>query len=487
VPAWSAPHASGHYDGPAGANRQGNQDQETTTRPTAAPADYLVRSQSFTVTDVPAATGHRPGPRGVGLVETALESAGFGPSGRYAWSSTDGRRRSVTAMGHIDALDGIRAVAITMVLVFHLGFPWAHGGYVGVDIFFVLSGFLITGLLVQEHRTTGEIALRRFWARRARRLLPALCLLLLVLAAVSAANPRLLSPTDLESNGLATLFYVQNWHLILLSKHQLLVQAFFPSPLLHTWSLAVEEQFYLVWPLIVVLALRRDRLGRLHPHRIHTVVVVGAVASAVAMAAMALAGAPPLSIYYDSGTRAFELLIGAGLALWFPLGGPASRPRHPRRTTAIAGTVSLGLLVGYTVLVSGIDPRWIYEGGLVAASLVAAVLVWSATTAPGSLVGRALACPPVRALGRISYGVYLWHWPVLVLLSAHRVGFGGGPLMVVQVAITLAAALTSWFLVERPFHAMDPTVAVRRLLVPVVVTAAACLLVGMVVAGPSLH
>lgn len=462
-------------------------------------------------------------------------------------------RRPSRAVGaatrsHVASLDGLRGVAVVLVVAFHLGLSWASGGFVGVDVFFVLSGYLITSLLVAEQRTSGWVDLRRFWGRRARRLLPALCLLLVVLAVVSLADPRLVSPTALRVDGLATLFYVQNWHLALQSHTAQLAQVFAPSPLLHTWSLAIEEQYYLLWPFVVALALRRRRGTPGGRHRLWLAVLVGTVASIAASAAMALAGWAPLTIYYDSGARAFELLVGAGLALLAPLpdADPAShrhraaqttgaRPspanaasgweagpspavpvlaraplaealavraagdrrswRHQLRRTdtsdgwvrALAtgvGIAGLGGIVAFAASVPGIGATWLYQGGLFAVCLVAAAVVWAAARFPTTGIGRLLCWRPVVALGRISYGVYLWHWPVLVTVTTGSTGLRGAPLLVLQLGLTLLAAMVSAALVERPVRRWRPAVALRRLVAPVALTAGTCVIVGALAGRP---
>jgi peptidoglycan/LPS O-acetylase OafA/YrhL len=383
-----------------------------------------------------------------------------------------------------------------LVVAFHLGLSWARGGLVGVDVFFVLSGYLITSLLLAEREQHGRQDLARFWGRRARRLLPALCLLLVVLATVAAVDPRLVSPTALRVDGLATLFYVQNWHLALQSARAQLAQVFSPSPLLQTWSLAIEEQFYLVWPLVVaaVAATARHRNRRSFHRRLAAVAAVGGLASVGTMAALSLAGWAPLPIYYDSAARAFELLIGAGLALAVPAAGrqrrgrsappPAGRRRAgspeqaAARRRAAVGLVGLAAILTAAVAVPGVDASWLYRGGLLGVALAAAALIGALARGPRSRLARALSWRPLVGLGRISYGVYLWHWPVLVLVTTATTGLAGWPLIAVQLGLTVGAATASFFLVERPVYRLQPRRALRQLVAPVAATAAACVVVG---------
>lgn len=402
------------------------------------------------------------GPTTTDMVTQALRASGL--HGRDVPGPTRLPRTAPPA--HHPALDGIRALAVSMVVAFHLGVRWATGGFVGVDVFFVLSGFLITGLLVQSHTFTGTVGLPRFWKRRAVRLLPALLLLLLVLAAVAAMDPRLLSLRSLRVNGLVTLFYVQNWHLALQSHAAHLADIFTPSPLLHTWSLAIEEQFYLLWPLVVAIALRRKRGRPPQRRRLWLAIVAGAAASAAAMAVMSVVGFSPLPIYYDSGARAFELLIGAGLALALPLAPsqtgapvrpistsdtPAAQRRKPAgRWFDAGGILAVLAVIAFMAGTPGIDEPWLYRGGLVAAAAAAALMITAVVMAPRGVVSRLLSWRPVAALGRISYGIYLWHWPVLVLVTSATVPLHGAELIALQLALTLVAALASWLLVEQP-------------------------------------
>jgi peptidoglycan/LPS O-acetylase OafA/YrhL len=393
---------------------------------------------------------------------------------------------------YLPALDGIRALAIGGVLAYHLGYGWAGGGYLGVDLFFVLSGFLITSLLVEEWVSRGRIVLRAFWARRARRLLPALLAMLLLLMAWAALSDRtglgggpFLDLSTLRGDALATLFYVANWHEIF--AHQpYFAQFSLPSPLEHTWSLAIEEQFYLVWPLVLILALsskRRPRHaagyggvgaawrrsgptdgsgahlevtspgGRLllgsWRHRGLLVTGLGALASAAWMAYLYQAGAGVNRVYLGTDTRAFELLVGAFLAMIV-----AARPEPSTRRARLlhwAVLPALGWLAFAWYSASG-PPGWLFEGGLFACALAGAVLVADARLSNQGPVGRVLSLRPLRFVGRISYGLYLWHWPVFVLLSEERTGLSGISLSAARLTVTFAVATLSFYLLERPLR-----------------------------------
>jgi len=237
---------------------------------------------------------------------------------------------------HLPALDGLRALAVSAVVLYHAGVTWARGGLLGVDVFFVLSGYLITGLLLSEKRRTGTISLGNFWIRRARRLLPALLLVLVAVAVVWRLTAPPASLPGVRSDALATLFYSANWHFAVAG------QGYFasfadPSPLLHMWSLGVEEQFYLIWPLVVVAVLGWRIVRSRGAQRLLVVTVVGSIASAVLMAALALnmsggGGDGTINwIYYGTATRVQALLTGATLVVGMHLAGRDLIGRRWRR------------------------------------------------------------------------------------------------------------------------------------------------------------
>jgi peptidoglycan/LPS O-acetylase OafA/YrhL len=359
---------------------------------------------------------------------------------------------------YLPALDGLRALAVAGVIAYHFGFHWADGGYLGVDFFFVLSGFLITGLLAGEWGRTGSIGLRSFWGRRAKRLLPAVLFLLLVLSVYAWFGGPNITDSTFRPDAIATLFYYANWHLIY--THQSYFDQFLvPSPLRHTWSLAIEEQFYLVWPLITLVVLgagrRARRAGRraggFPRRRALAVTAALGIASAVEMAVLSLRGADPSRIYYGTDTRAFELFIGAFLALLV-----TGRPDHPprvRRALHVAGPVG-AVVLGTLWVTAGDDAgnpwEWMYRGGLVVAGVLAAVVIASVAQPDPGPLGAALAFRPLRWLGRISYGLYLWHWPVYVLMTDVTTGLHGAALLLARLAATLAATTFSFYLIERP-------------------------------------
>jgi len=333
------------------------------------------------------------------------------------------------------ALDGLRGVAVAAVVINHLRPHALPGGWLGVDIFFVLSGYLITTLLLREHEGRGRLDLGHFYSRRARRLLPALFLLLATVAVVARVSPNEPGFTGLRGDSFAALGYVANWRFVATGASYF--NAFAPSPLRHLWSLAVEEQFYLVWPLVLILVLRR-RGAR----GVGVVAITLAAVSAIAMAVLYGNGAHISRIYFGTDTHAHSVLIGCALAAI----GPAQR--RWRGAGAAALVAIAGIAFAFARL-SGTGPI-AYRGGIVAVSLLTAVVI-AAVTMPGGAgaVGRAFSFTPLCALGLISYGVYLWHWPIIEYVDAPRTGLSGWPLVAVQVGLTLAIATASFLLLER--------------------------------------
>ena len=361
-------------------------------------------------------------------------------------------------LAYVPALDGVRALAIVLVLFYHGGWSWAQGGFIGVDVFFVLSGFLITTLLVHEFRGSGRIALARFWRRRALRLFPALLATLMLVGAYAAFVASSDTLGSLRADMLATLFYFANWRQVL-GGHGYFAQIGMPSPLLHTWSLAIEEQFYVVWPLVVLAVLRFTRSLR----ALLVLALLGGGASAAAMAWLYAGGSGTSRVYFGTDTRAQDLLVGAALAvvmaLWAPGGiGPrrgagdrSDGTARARGILSIGGVASLVFLCGITVRATG-GTAWLYEGGFAVAALASAGLVAAAVLLPSSAVARALSLPPVRYVGRISYGLYLWHWPLFLILDRERTGLRGTDLFVLRVVIAIAAAAASYHLLEMPIR-----------------------------------
>ena len=387
----------------------------------------------------------------------------------------------------IPALNGIRGVAVALVLIGHSGIPGVAGGFIGVDVFFVLSGFLITSLLLDEIGRTGRLDLGAFWIRRARRLLPAL--LLMVLAVIAA---RLLFPPDavgaLRSDAVAAFLWVANWAFVS-QETDYFSQGAPPSPLQHTWSLGVEEQYYLIWPLLIVaaavllaaIARRRKKTPTIVAVRRAVLVLALLGTAASATEAILMASDASLNrVYFGTDTRAQALLIGAAAAAllvrdWPAMlaGWPLIRSRWGRWLAAGVPVAGVAVLAAITHVATGSAAE--FRNGLLIVVAVAAVAV----IAPVALEQRGpvawvLATPPLVALGVISYGVYLWHWPVFLVLTGERTGWTGYPLFAARCAITVAVAAGSWWLIERPVRRWRPVhVPQLRLAAATIATAVA--------------
>jgi peptidoglycan/LPS O-acetylase OafA/YrhL len=409
--------------------------------------------------------------------------------------------------GYIPALDGLRAVAVLGLMLYHGGAPLATGGFLTIDIFFVLSGFLITSLLLGEWTERLTIKLGRFWARRARRLLPALLVMLVGVAVYAKvfATPGEFAGLRLDS--LSTLFYVANWHFIV-SGSNYFSQTAQPSPLQHMWSLSIEEQFYIVWPPVVLVMLHLGR--KLRPARhlwpLLATAVVGALASAVDMRQSYQAGASVMRLYEGTDTRCQDILVGAalavGMAIWarhrpsLPTAetGSVSAPAELRRAHPSAGTAgmvpprpygrdrhrrrgprikpisaweitppwarTLWQVLGWSVvavaayLLSHLHAPgpFLFEGGYLLFALGVALVIFCVVTTQAASLSRALGNRPFRYVGKISYGTYLWHFPLFDLLSGERLHLYGTPLLVIRIATTLVVATGSYYLVEEPIR-----------------------------------
>lgn len=350
--------------------------------------------------------------------------------------------------GYIPALDGLRAVAVLAVVAYHL--EELPGGFFGVDVFFVISGFLITRLLLAERERNGGIALGSFWIRRFKRLVPAL---FVVLVAVSLAS-RLWLPAfrlgDIRADALAAIAYVANWRFVL-SGQSYFASGLAPSPLRHTWSLAIEEQFYVFWPLIVVVVAK---LTKGHLRRgVGIVAGVAMVISAGWMAFAASIGMDLSRIYYGTDTRVFALFGGALLGTWWDPASQAGRTRADRRAWArrwsVAGTVAVIPVIGFFWFGSNAEAVW-YQGWFQLLALCAVVLVSGVATGRGPL-DAVLAHPALVWIGRRSYGIYLWSWPTQVVLSEYW-GLEGLALDAAVVSVSIALAALSFWLVEEPIR-----------------------------------
>ena len=351
---------------------------------------------------------------------------------------------------YVPGLDGLRALAVLAVVAYHVSLGWAQGGLLGVGIFFTLSGYLITDLLLAQQAATGRLQMLSFWQRRARRLLPALFVMLAVVAGWVALLQRAQLPA-LRGAMAAAAGYVSNWWLIA-QNSSYFARFGPPSPLGHLWSLAVEEQFYLIWPWL--------RAARPVPgaqaadssrgYWLATATMLLAAASAALMALLYHPGYDPTRVYDGTDTRAFALLIGAALAFARPSRTMPARPARRARLildgAGAAGLVVIALLIWRT---SQYSPS-LYRGGMVLLSVATAAVVL-AVVSPASRLGRVLGWSPLRWLGVRSYGIYLWHFPIIVLTTpagtADSLARGS-----VQVAASVVLAALSWRYIEEPIR-----------------------------------
>ena len=349
-----------------------------------------------------------------------------------------GRATGARTLPQVPALDGLRGIAVVLVMLLHLRllvprFGWMFvGGFVGVDLFFVLSGFLITSLLLAEHARDGRISLRSFYARRARRLLPALVLFLAVHVAYTAALGRDLG---LEARTVVSvLLYILNW--VAASGEPLALG------LGHLWSLSVEEQFYLLWPVVMMVILSRE------PTRRHALVAVVAATTGLAVWTALVwepgtGGFGVASAYVRTDTHAVPVLCGAAAAfVW-------SRHRLPPRPLRALAWLSIAF-IGACALRLPVTSAHYYEGAMALIGISGAVVVLAAAEGDGVLA-RLLSWRPLRGLGRVSYGLYLWHVPVILEVSLHAGALPPAIRVLVALSITAACAAASWHFVEAPF------------------------------------
>jgi len=380
-----------------------------------------------------------------------------------------------TRTSYLPAIDGLRAFAVGAVMLFHS--DHMSGGFLGVDAFFVISGFLITRQMLIEVDKTDRISLREFWGRRARRLLPALVLLLVVVIGYAYRFGYASERLKIRDDAPWALGFALNWHHISASTdywHSLSS----PSPLTHLWSLAVEEQFYLIWPLITVLLVWRRR------DRERTMPIGSMIGALLSFALMAVVFDPATSTraYEGTDTRIGALLVGALCATTI-VGDRADRlfgALGRRRDVVLAVPV---IVLGWMWLrVDGRD-SWLYRGGfLLHAVLFAALLlgVSCGAAAQAGWLARLLTLRPVRWFGQLSYGLYLWHWPVYIALGPDRVHLSRWPLTVIRVAATIAAASLSYYLVERPIRyglQRKPVIRTAMLSVAAIAVAAVAIIV----------
>ena len=354
---------------------------------------------------------------------------------------------------YMPGLDGLRAIAVLAVIAFHLGFEWAPGGLLGVGIFFTLSGYLITDILLSQLARHGHIRLGKFWLARARRLLPALfAMLIVVVAWVTIFGPA--QPQQFRDAVVANAFYVGNWQLIL-GDVSYFARFAPPGPLNHLWSLAIEEQFYILWPFILLIGVKLVREAPL-PSGVRPRLAIAtlglALVSAILMAVLYRPSLDPSRVYYGTDTRAMELLFGAALAMVWPSRKLSRKVSAGARDTldlaGVAGLLAIALMIWQTDQYSS----FLYRGGFVLLS-IATVMVLAPLAHPACRLGAILGWKPLVWVGVRSYGIYLWHFPIIVLTTPGGIANGQELLReALQVVAIFGVAALSWRYLEEPIR-----------------------------------
>jgi len=358
---------------------------------------------------------------------------------------------------HIPALDGLRGLAVAAVVLYHFAPQLVPAGFIGVDVFLVLSGFLITSLALEEVDRTKSMSASGFFARRARRLLPAAVTTIIVVVVIARILDHESVDSSLRGHAVASLTYIANWWSI--AQHNSYQAAFgAESPLNHFWSLAVEEQFYLIFPiaLIGVIALLKRRIGL---HRIAHVALVGATVGAIASCALMwilrTPGTDPSRVYLGTDTRSQALFVGIAIACIVRLWPVHSLQRVSRTILTATALLALATLVGIAVA-ADFRSNWLYTGGFLLVAVTTGIVVL-ALNGRDSFFSKALSLKWLRILGLVSYGLYLWHWPVKVFVTQERLHLsddrtGRIELFVIRCALTAVATALSWYLIEQPFR-----------------------------------
>lgn len=367
------------------------------------------------------------------------------PSGFSRARAQASSQNNASRLGYLPGLDGLRALAVLGVLFYHADMVWLPGGFLGVEVFFVVSGYLITSLLLAEQESHNKINLKNFWQRRARRLLPALFAMILgVLVYMVLFLPD--EVASIRGDVIAAFTYITNWYLIAAQK------SYFetigrPSLLQHLWSLAVEEQFYLLWPLIFVFLLTK-----LKTRGAMLVLMLGATLSALWMGVLYHPDTDPSRVYYGTDTRAFGLLIGAALAfVWRPRAKEAKRNWKHWSLDGIGIAAFIALAIAF-LFMDEFNP-FLYQGGMLLVSIATAFVIAAVVHPNSPIIGPLLGLGVLQWIGLRSYSLYLWHWPVFMLMRPQLdVALEGAPLLAFRFGITFLLAEISYRIIEAPIR-----------------------------------
>ncbi|WNS46098.1 acyltransferase [Paenibacillus sp. MMS20-IR301] len=347
---------------------------------------------------------------------------------------------------YMPGIDGLRAISVLAVMAYHFNLPWAQGGLLGVGVFFVLSGYLITDQILLEWRLNKSLSLRNFWIRRFRRLLPAMGFMLLtvVLYLLFTDSSRLFS---LKGDIVSSVFYMNNWYLIF---HKVsYFESFGPaSPIGHLWSLSIEEQFYIIWPLALSIGLKWvPRRGKL---LLYLLLLISA--SAAVMAIIYVPGTDPSRVYYGTDTRAFAILMGAALAVVWP-SWKLNRQISNAGQSVLDFTGGLGLILLLVLIyrTNEYDDS-LYPSGFLFLSVISAVVI-AVLAHPASRVGGIMGSRPLAWIGKHSYSLYIWHYPVIILMNTNGANEKSGfAQILLQLAVILMLSIISYRYIEEPFR-----------------------------------
>jgi peptidoglycan/LPS O-acetylase OafA/YrhL len=359
----------------------------------------------------------------------------------------------VRELTYVGGLDGLRALAVTAVVLYHFAPTVLPAGFLGVDVFFVVSGYLISRLLVGEIGRAARVSLRNFWSRRARRLLPAVGTMTVAVCIAAAISFDGVEIHDLRAQALGTLFYVANW-VIIAGKGNYFASVGRPSPFLHMWTLAVEEQFYVVVPIIFFFA--RDAIVR-RPARTAAVAFTGAVVSTIWMARLVSPGDDPTRAYLGTGSHSMGLLLGVALGVlasaapsWEALRERLGSDRVSYVVANVAGMAAFVAIV-LTMILASFTTYGLYRGGFLAFSAACGVLIVVVVLCPNAPLTKLLSASWLVEIGLRSYSLYLWHWPVRVFVTESS-GLSGLPLFVVRLGLSVALAEVSYRCIEQPLR-----------------------------------